>query len=227
MDADHHNALGIQTLFDVTSLTLMTLSSEIQFADADFQSHDTADIATSASKGMHIIQDGIGDTTTTGSSIANTSYNGATGIHMNNTANVSEVRSMCPGAVEFYMNQTDPAVYPVKVTDCKAWPSVYDVRFQHHWVYGQCRNVFFCRVIIQVPSNMIVRARFEYVPRDISLPLSAYSWALYVYENITCKHCKREELSLLIQGLRTLYYLANTNQIYLYYRNRPPVRIIV
>ena len=226
MHADHHYALGIQTLFDVTSLTLMILTSEGQFADADFESHDTADMATSASKGMHIIQDGIGDTTTTGSSIANTSFNGATGIHMNISANVSEVRSMCPGAVEFYMNQTDPAVYPVKVTDCKAWPSVYDVRFQHHWVYGQCRNVFFCRVIIQVPSNMIVRARFEYVPRDISLPLSAYSWALYVYENITCKHCKREELSLLIQGLRRLYYLANTNQIYLYYRNRPPVRII-
>ena len=138
---------------------------------------------------------------------------------------------MCPGAVEFYLNQTHPAMYPAKVTDCKTLPDTPDVRFQRHWVYGQCRDFSsFCRVSIQVPSDRIVRARIVHVitpeaSGHIRMSATQHDWKLHVSEDSTCKHCDPIDLRYRILRHSVIHYLSSTNQLYLYYQNRPPVRV--
>ena len=129
------------------------------------------------------------------------------------------------------MNQTGPAMYPVKVTDCVTLPDTHDVRFQQHWVYGQCRDFSsFCRVSIQVPSDRIVHASIEHVRTPeasghIHTSHAQHDWRLYVYENSTCSYCDTIELRYRILRHSILHYLASKNQLYVYYQNHPPVRV--
>ena len=87
-----------------------------------------------------------------------TNTNDISDRHRGSTTNLSDVSSMCPGAVEFYMNQTDPTVYPVRV-HCK---QALDIN--RNWIYGQCGGSHsFCLVLIQVPSSTTVRTHIEYL----------------------------------------------------------------
>ena len=98
--------------------------------------------------------------------------------------NLSEVRSMCPGAVEFYKNKTDPTLYPVKMAGCKSVPHLNDIRLKHRWQYGQCEDSFsFYLVLIQVPSGMNVRARMELlVPRRAFGRVRKGRWSITSFE---------------------------------------------
>ena len=173
----------------------------------------------------------MGSNNTRSYAIASTGHNGIASLQNDRIANLSEVRGMCPGAVEFYLNQTDPAIYPVKVTDCQTLPGIDDVRFQYHWVYGHCADLSsFCGVLIRVPSHLIVRAHIEHVaqpmaPGNMAPTRDEHSWDLTVYEYITCKHCGPVTLGFNIRYDLRFQYLATNNLLYVYYKNRPPVRI--
>ena len=216
----------------MTILTLIILCSLRHLAKggADFYTRAADDTDSSAGKGMYNIRYDMGSNNTRSYAIASTGHSGIASLQNDRIANLSEMRGMCPGAVEFYLNQTDPAIYPVKVADCQTLPGIDDVRFQYHWVYGHCKDLSsFCRVLIQVPSHLIVRAHIEHVaqlvaPGEMTPTRPQHSWDLTVYEHITCKHCRPNSLGSSIQKHRRVQYLAATNQLYLYYRNHPPVR---
>ena len=198
---------------------------------ADFYAYAADDIDSSAGKGMYNTHYDMGSNNTRSYAIASTSHNGIASLQNDSIANLSEVRGMCPGAVEFYLNQTDPAIYPVKVTDCQTLPGIDDVRFQYHWVYGHCKDLSsFCRVLIQVPSHLIVRAHIEHVtqplaPGEMAPTRPEHSWDLIVYDKNTCKYCGPKELGFHIRKETRYQYLATNNLLYVYYQNRPPVWI--
>ena len=177
------------------------------------------------------MRDDIASNITRSYTIGRTSYNGTTSVHKARTVNLSEARRMCPGAVEFYMNQTNPAIHPVKLTDCKKLPRSFTLIYHYHWVFGQCRDSSsFCRVTIQVPSNMVVRAHIQRMiapgaPGDVRPSGPASYWRLTVYKNVTCIYCNDKELRFSVRRHARFQYLSATNQLHLYYQNHPPVQV--
>ena len=156
-----------------------------------------------------------------------------TGSNDGSTKNLSEVRSMCPGAVEFYTSQTDPTMKPVKVTGCRDWRAVHNLRFQDRWLYGQCRDSFsFCYVLIQAPRDMILHARIQHLSQPVGeFPVGLHSssseskWNLYGFEKLQHVNYKCEVTEWVRFMRDTSLYLSSTNRLYLYYANRPPLNI--
>ena len=152
-----------------------------------------------------------------------------TDIQKGSMTNLSEVRSMCPGAVEFYKNMTDPILYPVKMAGCKSVPRLNDIRFKHRWLYGQCEDSFsFCLVLIQVPTGMNVRARMKLlVPRRAFGRFRKGRWRITSFEKMQnkCLRCNEIDMKRLISRYRPFVFISTTNQLYMYYFNRPKLRI--
>ena len=135
---------------------------------------------------------------------------------------------MCPGAVEFYKNKTDPTLYPVKMAGCKSVPHLNDIRFKHRWLYGQCEDSFsFCLVLIQVPSGMNVRARMERLVLQEFGRVPQRRWDILSFEkkNNKCLRCDDMDMKQNIPKDRPFIFLSTTNQLYMTYFNRPQLRI--
>ena len=125
-----------------------------------FSINTTGVYLSSVSREMRNMHDDINRNTP----VASISINDTSKSPRSKWANLSEVSSMCPGAVEFYMNQADSDMYPVKMANCEQEPDINEIRFKHRWLYGHCRDsVSFCLVVIQVPSSMIVRTRIQFL----------------------------------------------------------------
>ena len=152
-----------------------------------------------------------------------------TDVQKGTMTNLSEVRSMCPGAVEFYKNKTDPTLYPVKMAGCKSVPHLNDIRFKHRWLYGQCEDSFsFCLVLIQVPRDMNVRARMELLlPLQASSRVPKGSWNITSFEKreTECLRCDDIDMKQTMSRYRPFVFLSTTNQLYMCYFNRPQLRV--
>ena len=126
-------------------------------------------------------------------------------------------------------------MYPVKVTDCEDRRSVDNIRFQDHWLYGQCTDSFsFCYVLIQVPSGMIVRVHVENQTQPEGLDhvglrssRAESTLGLHVFEKKTLYGgtCKAIDLIWYMLRFQTSFYLSFTNRLHLYYTNRPLLKI--
>ena len=175
---------------------------------------------------VEYIHDGIANQTDSNKHNASKTF---TDIQKGTMTNLSEVRSMCPGAVEFYKNKTDPTLYPVKMARCKSVPHLNDIRLKHRWLYGQCEDSFsFCLVLIQVPSDMNVCVRMEFlVPRRAFGRVQKGSWNVISFEKKQnkCLRCNDTDMKHMVSRYRPAVYISTMNQLYMYYFNRPQLRI--
>ena len=219
-----HMQPDIRAFLYVTTLILTLLASTgTDFSDGtEVDVHATSYSASSAGKKL---KDMHNDSISTDKSV-NTSVND---ILKGSMTNLSEVRSMCPGAVEFYMNQTDPTVYPVKMSDCKQLPNVDDIKFKHRWLYGQCDDsLSFCHVLIQVPDNMTVRARIEFLtlrPRFGNVYWGGWRLLHFEKKYNKCLECADRNLIGMMPIDKPFIFLSTTNQLYMHYDNSPGLRI--
>ena len=157
-------------------------------------------------------------------------------IYKNGSQNLTQMRSLCPGAVEFYEKQSDPTMYPFKITNCKNWRSVEKLRFKRRWVFGQCRDSFsFCYVVIKAPSNMTIHAHVEFLAKKkgftvlIPIPSSEdkKQWRLDAGEisKRVPGSCNVKEFRRDIGVLGRSIFISSTNHLYLCYENRPPLQV--
>ena len=212
---------------NVTALSLTALSSTDHGLSGgiNFHSHSTTVGVSSADIEVNEKYDIITSNINRSSNIVGTSFSD---IHNNSAVNLSEVHSMCPGAVEFYTDHTGLTMYPVQIAHCKQAPWRKDLRFQHHWLYGQCEDhSSFCHVPIQVPSSMIIRTRVEYL--ELVPGKSIYRRALYLYEKKQTKcrytNCFDTDRTDFKPRYKPFFFLSTTNQLYVYYANRPRLSI--
>ena len=149
--------------------------------------------------------------------------------------NLTLLRSLCPGAVEFYQKQSDPTMYPFEIRNCSNWSSVEKLRFKRRWVFGLCRDSFsFCYVVIKAPSNMTIHAHMEFLtqPTGTVIVKKNYrqdkkQWRLDGGEisKTVSGSCNVKEFSHLIHVWGQSRIISSTNHLYLSYENRPPLRI--
>ena len=190
--------------------------------------------ASSIDKGVHTMYN-ANNSNNRYTSVVNTSINERMDSLRNIMTNLSELRSMCPGAVEFYLNNTDLVMFPVKVTNCTELPHENSFGFQHRWVYGHCNDSFaFCRVLIQVPNGMVVQVHVEYstpprFPTGIFDLNPEVDWRLQGFNvqrpGHDCQQCGSFDFGLMTLNDAALLYLSSTNQFYMSYQNYPPFRI--
>ena len=218
MHRHQQNALGIMYL---TTLTLSLLSSSDLFVCCvtDFHTRISTDSVSSARE-VNNTQDDISTENNGSTTIASTSFSDIT----HGRLNLTEVRSMCPGAVEFYMNYTDPTMYPVKMLHCLKVPDINSIRSKHRWLYGKCQDsVSFCFVLIQAARGMIVRAHMQHKVRRKHI---SRHWSLQGFEkqHRYCPTCAHKKFKY-IKSDRPFIYLTFTNQIYLFYQDSRQLRV--
>ena len=156
-------------------------------------------------------------------------------IYKSGYNNLSLMRSLCPGAVEFYEKQRDYTMYPFKIRNCKNWRSVEKLRFKRRWVFGQCRDSFsFCYVVIKAPSNMTIQAHMEFLTQPTGTVIvkkanqqDKKQWRLDGGEisKTVSGSCNVKEFRHLINVQGQSRIISSTNHFYLSYENRPPLRI--
>ena len=98
--------------------------------------------------------------------MGNVHFQNIDATHRSGRNSLPLLRSMCPGVLEFYEKQTDPAMSPLKITSCKDRHSMEKLRFQGQWVYGRCDDSFsFCYIPITAPRDMVVHVRIGFEQR--------------------------------------------------------------
>ena len=227
MKTEHEHFVGFQTSSRLTIFILIFLSFEDLYVSGSpsFLSHVSNNSAFNDTR-VRYLHDCSAVNNKRRTNIDNASIYDIEGSHVGNQTNLTELRGMCPGVVEFY-KEAGLAMYPVKVTDCNSWYSVINLRFQNRWLYGQCRDSSsFCYVFIQVPRNMNIRARIElYKDLNTKSPESRWDFQTFDKQYHIGWLCSPESFMYKLPRRKILHFMSSTNQLYLYYKNRPPIRI--
>ena len=162
--------------------------------------------------------------------VANASINDTTKIPRDSWANLNEVRSMCPGAAEFYMNQPDSDMYPVKLADCEQLSRQDELRSKHRWLYGHCRkSISFCQVLIKVPSSMIVRTRIQFLApgsllgKVMGTPLPALT--MTEKHEDKCPVCDDLKVIRYMSTNKPHLFLSTTNQLTVDFFHCPSLQV--
>ena len=145
------------------------------------------------------------------------------------------LRSLCPGAFEFYKTQSDLTMDALKIRKCNSWSSVEKLKFKRSWVFGQCRDSFsFCYVVIKAPTNMTIHAHVEFLTHPTTTVIvkkpnqqDKKQWRLDGGEisKTVSGSCNVKEFRHLIHVRGQSRIISSTNHLYLSYENRPPLRI--
>ena len=184
---------------------------------------------------MNKVRDCLSSNNMSKSDILNSGSTRIEAIDKSGHQNLTLLRSLCPGAVEFYQKQSDPTMHPFEITNCNNSSSIEKLRFKRLWVFGQCRDSFsFCYVVIKAPSNMTIHAHMEFLtqPTGTIIVKKNYrqdkkQWRLDGGEisKTVSGSCNVKEFRHLIHVWGQSRIISSTNHLYLSYENRPPLRI--
>ena len=127
------------------------------------------------------------------------------------------VRKVCPGAVEYLKNQTEQSAFRVNVTNCKN--PARDARSLHGVVYGVCGSgATFCQYLVQVPQGMVVIVNMK--------TLSKYRQAKWISRLYDSWNQSLEFPSLHIgRGKSPRQYKSRTNRLYVFHYNNPRLKL--
>ena len=124
---------------------------------------------------------------------------------------------MCPGAADYFSDQSEPAIFRVSVSDCRR-PG-YDPRSRHGVVYGVCNDsTTFCQFLVQVPRNMVVQAQVTLLSQECD-----YYWETHFYSQWPSSHTRPHKVTCGFK-VHTLY-LSNTAQMYLMHYSNPTLQM--
>ena len=128
-----------------------------------------------------------------------------------------ELRSICPGATEYFSYQTKPAIFRANVSDCTS-PAL-DERSRHGVVYGVCNDSSFCQFLVQVPGDMHV-----YTEIELSSPgCTGGNWTTWLYDRW---NQPLNLPSLQVSSCRVPQsFLSKTNQMYVFHQKSPNLQI--
>ena len=123
---------------------------------------------------------------------------------------------MCPGAAEYFSDQSEPAIFRVSVSDCQH-PG-YDPRSRHGVVYGVCNDsTTFCQFLVQVPPDMVVRVRIKQYGSNSSWTISLYNrWPMLKASGTNVRSSR---------FMKIKQFVSSTSEMYVLNYNSPTVQI--
>ena len=211
------DALRTQTFLLLATLTLMLLSSTGHSVIRDTDSHTpiTTDTASSVHMKMYKAHLDLAKNMYRNTEITTGNTKHISDSHKGNATYLSEVSSMCPGAIEFYRDQINSAMLPFNMTGVSEPP-----KGSTNWMYAQDKHLgFVCKVVIFVPPTTTLRARVEYLLPSVAADDG--SWGLF----LTHGHVAiNSDSRVFLHTLVPVFYL-DTKDYSLVYQNKPPLRI--